>query len=87
METAPPPLFCPILVQFERVVRRRSKSAPPCTSELVPDELAAAIGQNRGTACEARPVLLAFAGRRAPLSRRLLGSMLRTIAALPLPDG
>src|SRR2546426_254616 len=54
--------------------------------ELVADELAAAAGEDGRSACETCALLLAFAGRRH-LSRRLFGSMLRMIAALPLPDG
>ena len=54
--------------------------------QLVADEFAAAAGENGRTAGETCAILLAFAGRRA-LGRRLFSSMLRTISALPLPDG
>ncbi len=53
----------------------------------VPDELAAAIGQNRrrtGEACARYYWLLLAEGH---LTRQRFGSMLRMIVALPLPDG
>ena len=55
-------------------------------SEVVPDEFAATVGENRQTSCEARRYywLLLAEGH---LSRSLFASTLRVIAALPLPDG
>ena len=54
--------------------------------ELVPDELAAAVGETGGRLVKhARYYWLLLA--EGHLTRRLFASMLRTISALPLPDG
>ena len=53
---------------------------------LVVDQFTATLGEDRRAAGETRPLLLVAFGR-GHLSRRLFASMLRMIAALPLPDG
>jgi|SRR3989475_2051084 len=53
--------------------------------ELVADELAAAAGEDGRSAGETCALLLALLAE-GHLSRRLFGSMLRMIAALPLPE-
>ncbi len=54
--------------------------------ELVVDEFAAALGEERRTAAETCALLLAAAAE-GHLTRQRFGSMLRMIAALPLPNG
>ena len=54
--------------------------------DLVPDELAAAVGENGRTARKTRTVLLAPVGRE-PSDAAVVASMLGRIDGLPLPSG
>ena len=54
--------------------------------KVVANQLAAAVGENRGTVEKACTLLLAAAGR-GHLTRRLFGGMLQRIAAPPSPAG